>query len=209
MIHTNERINQMKLKALVVAMAFITGAAQAGVRYTQEVQVDPVPQVYSSSVQTVSIPVQHQRLYPVVSVVPVEHTQSFPETNHVCRYETVPMYRNVPVTSTSYQNNPNTGLGTLVGAVIGGAIVPKGDVLAGVLVGGALGHAATSQPVVTTTVHGHTTEFVGYRDVKKCEVVHGSYQKRVIIGYNVTYSDNGVLNTITTTRHPGSHIRLQ
>jgi len=200
----------MKLKALAVAIALIAGTAQAGVRYTQEVQVDPVPHVHSSTpIQTVSIPVQHQRLYPVVSVVPVEHAQSFPQTNHVCRQEAVPMYRNVPVTSTSYQNNPNTGLGTLVGAVIGGAIVPKADVLAGVIVGGVIGHAATSQPTVTTTVHGYTTEFVGYRDIQKCEVVHGSYEKKVIIGYNVTYSDNGVLNTITTTRHPGSHIRLK
>jgi uncharacterized protein YcfJ len=200
MISTNERSIAMKLKPLVVAMALVTTGASAEVRYSNEVQNAP-PVVVAS---------YHDRLAPVVNVEPVTTAQSFPQTSHVCRQEAVPMYRDVPVTSTSYQKNSGVEtLGMLVGAAIGGSVVAKSDRLAGVIIGGAIGHAATSQPTVTTTVHGYTTEFVGYRDIQKCEVVHGSYEKRVVIGYNVTYNDNGTFKTVTMTRHPGAYVRIQ
>jgi len=191
----------MKLKALAVAMALVATGASAEVRYSNEVVVPSQP---------VHVAVYHDKLAPVVNVVPVEHAQSFPQTSHVCRQEAVPMYRNVPVTSTSYQKNSGyETLGMLIGAAVGGSVVSKSDRLAGVIIGGAIGHAATSQPSVTTTVHGYTTEFVGYRDIQKCEVVHGSYERKVVIGYNVTYDDNGTLKTVTMTRHPGAYVKIQ
>lgn len=191
----------MKLKALVIAMTLVATGAAAEVRYSNDVVVRSQP---------VQVAVYHDRISPVVSVIPIEHAQSFPQTSRVCRQEAVPMYHNVPVTSTSYQKNSGVGvIGMLIGAAVGGSIVSQSDKLAGAIIGGVIGHAATSQPSVTTTIHGYTTEFVGYRDIQKCEIIHGSYERKVVIGYNVTYDDNGILKTVTMTRHPGAYVRIQ
>ena len=152
----------------------------------------------------------HETLAPVINVVPVHHAQSFPQTSYVCRQDAVPVYRGAPITSVTHQRNSGfDALGVLIGAAVGGAVVSKSERLAGALVGGAVGHVVTSQPSTITTVHGYTPEFVGYRDIQKCEVVHGSYEKNVVIGYNVTYSVNGALKTITVAEHPGTHLRLR
>ena len=47
------------------------------------------------------------------------------------------------------------------------------------------------------------------KEIQKCEVVHGSYERKVVIGYNVTYDDNGTLKTVTMTRHPGAYVKIQ
>ena len=158
----------------------------------------------------VQSPPKHRRLYPVVSADPVEHAQSFPETNYVCRCETVPVYRNTSSTSIFHQNNAKSGVGVLVGAAIGGAIAHKADLLAGVIIGGAIGHSLMGrQLVVETTVQDGFTKVVGYRDIKTCKLINGSYEKNVIIGYNIRYIDNGVIKMITTANYPGAYIELE
>jgi uncharacterized protein YcfJ len=206
MIYTNERSSQMKLKALAVAMAFITGAAQAGVRYTQEVQVDPIPHAPITAPVTVApvVPQDGIRMIPVVRVDPIQHAESFSQTEYVCSPINVPVYQHVPVTS-QVQNNSHAGL--ILGTIAGVALTKGTAQIGGAIVGGAIGHAIDSAP--RTVTHGYTTQFVGYRQQQNCQAKSVPYERLVTIGYNVTYVDRGETKTITMGYHPGTHVRLR
>jgi uncharacterized protein YcfJ len=206
MIHTNERINQMKLKALVVAMAFITGAAQAGVRYTQEIQVDPVPHAPIAGPVTITPvhPIDGIRMVPVVRVDPVQHAETYSQTEYVCSPISVPVYQQVPVTS-QVQNNGHVGL--ILGTIAGVALTKGTAQVGGAIVGGAIGHSIDNMP--RTVTHGYTTQLVGYRQQQNCQSRSVPYERLATIGYNVTYVDRGETKTITMAYHPGTHVRLR
>lgn len=196
----------MKLKLMVVAISMIATAAHAEVRYSNTPEVQEVRRIQTAHVY------QGEKIAPIVNIVPIEHLQSFPQTNHVCRQESVPMYRDVPVTTVSETTNSRSEyIGTVVGAVIGAAATGGTSTtrLAGAVLGGSIGYAIGNTPSRTTTIHGYTTEMIGYRDIQRCEVIHGAYERKVVIGYRVTYDDEGVLKTITTSKHPGAFLRIQ
>jgi len=196
----------MKLKALAVAIALIAGTAQAGVRYTQEVQVDPLPQAPVTGPVTVRPvqPVDGIRMVPVVRVDPIQHAETFTQTEYVCTPVSVPVYQQVPVTS-QVQNNGHAGL--ILGTIAGVALTKGTAQVGGAIVGGAIGHAIDSQP--RTVTHGYATQFVGYREQQTCQARSMPYERLATIGYNVTFVDRGETKTITMAYHPGSHVRLR
>lgn len=194
-----KRGKTMKLKAVAVALALLAGGVQA------EVQIAPTqekPVVSPAPAVVYSVPTDGVRYAPVVRIEPIRHNQSMPQTVHVCTPVSIPIYRNVyRPTGDAMQ-----AVSTLVGAAVGASLVKGDNKWAGGLMGAAAG-AAIGKPMNPHPYHG-VPEVIGYEQRQHCTVQASSYDYPVIIGYNVTYDDNGVLKTITMTNHPGSHIRL-
>lgn len=188
----------MKLKAVAVALALLAGSVQAEVQVAQEPRnvAQPAPTVVYTA------PTDGVRYAPVVRVEPIRHNQSFPQTIHVCTPISIPIYRNVYRPS----GDAMQAVSTLIGAAVGASMVRGDNKWAGGLVGAAAG-AAIGQQRNPHPYHG-VPEIIGYEQRQSCTVQNSSYDYPVIIGYNVTYDDGGVLKTTTTTNHPGSHIRL-
>jgi uncharacterized protein YcfJ len=192
-----KRGKTMKLKAVAFALALLAGGVQA------EVQIAPVQETKPVTPAPVySIPTDGVRYAPVVRIEPIRHNQSMPQTVHVCTPINVPIYRNV------YRPNGDAmqAVSTLIGAAVGASMVKGDNKWAGGLVGAAAG-AAIGKPMHPHPYHG-VPEVIGYEQRQQCTMQVSSYDYPVIIGYNVTYDDNGVLKTIVMTNHPGPHIRL-
>ena len=198
----------MKLNALVAAILFASTAAHAEVRFSKE-QPRPSPQYSGESGLTYrpiplrDVPNQLVRWAPIVNIETLSKLETGVTQRQVCGVTTVPIQRNVPITEPTHSPN-----GALLGAVIGAAIghgVSNGNSGA-TIVGGVVGAGVggnSGQRIV-----GHTTQTIGYQQQNTCQIIEEPYSRNVIVGYLVTYDDNGVRKTISTTVNPGPYVRL-
>lgn len=198
----------MKLKALVAAILVASTAAHAEVRFSKDPRKsEQGPLTGSSQTYTPSplynVPNQLIRYAPIVNIETMSKQETGVTQRQVCGVTTVPIQRNVPIVEPTY-NQSGALLGAVIGAAIGhgvsngnsGATIVGGAVGAGV--GGNSGHR----------VVGHTTQTIGYQQQNTCQILEEPYSRNVIVGYLVTYEDNGERKTISTTVHPGTHVRL-
>lgn len=196
----------MKNKLIPLLLGFVASTSFAGVTYTapQEQKV-AVAQTQVTSYR----PQQGVHFAPVVDVQPVHHAESYSEVKTYCTPVNVPVYRSTPVVEQYHHSGSNNVLGTVVGAVVGVALT-KGTNMpqaVGGIIGAGVGNEITKERT-TTRIVGYNREIVGYEQRQNCERVNVPMQRMVVIGYNVTYDDNGVLKNIVMTRHPGQHVRL-
>lgn len=128
-------------------------------------------------------------------------------------YETyqsrVPVEQCRPVTVRSQSSRyDNTNTGTIVGAIVGGALgntVGRGDgrraaTVAGAVIGGAVGReidAGDNQP--RTTV----------RTEERCEIVETIHSDRRIAGYDVSYRYRGEVYHSRLSYDPGAKLKIR
>lgn len=132
------------------------------------------------------------RWAPVLSVVPV--TEHVRVNREVC----------ADVARTRYTRRGNDTSGTIVGALVGGALgnqIGKGDgrkaaTVAGALIGGAVGRDLDRRNNPRRPVTEYRTE---------CRIEPGWQSVRV---YEVTYRDRGRVYTERMDLHPGTHVRV-
>jgi uncharacterized protein YcfJ len=102
----------------------------------------------------------------------------------------------------------NTNTGTIVGAIVGGALgnqVGKGDgrkaaTVAGAVIGGAVGREIDAQNNRPGT----------YRAVEtRCRVINESYDERRIVGYDVEYRYRGEVFFSRLGYDPGEKLRVR
>ena len=198
----------MKLTALVAAILVASTAAHAEVRFSKDPRRTE-PRMFDSQSQDYkpsplyNVPDKLVRHAPVVHVDVVTKTETGLTQRQVCGVTTVPIQRNVPIVEPTYSQG-----GALLGAVIGAAIghgVSNGNSGA-TIVGGAVGAGVGSNS--GQRVVGHATQTIGYQQQNTCQIIDEPYSRNVIVGYLVTYEDNGERKTISTTVHPGTHVRL-
>ena len=100
----------------------------------------------------------------------------------------------------------NTGPGTVIGAIVGGALgntVGKGDgrtaaTIGGAVVGGAIGHNVAKKNAGAY----ETTE-------TRCRVVDGGYEERQIVAYDVEYRFRGSVYQSRMNYDPGERLRVR
>jgi len=100
----------------------------------------------------------------------------------------------------------NTAGGTVLGAIVGGALgntIGKGDgrkaaTIGGAVVGGAIGHNVAKN-------NAHTYESTETR----CRVVDGGYEERQIVGYDVEYRYRGSVYQSRMGYDPGERLRVR
>jgi uncharacterized protein YcfJ len=128
-----------------------------------------------------------------------------------------PIYRTVEITSPErhcwdedvehYHPARGSATGTILGGIIGGVVanaVSHGShrgrdaaTVAGVMLGGAIGHDASRQR--DGGYYTTSTE-------RRCEVTHKTTYEQELVGYDVTYRYHGRLFTTRTHEHPGKMI---
>jgi len=104
------------------------------------------------------------------------------------------------------RRHDNTAGGTVLGAIVGGALgntVGKGDgrtaaTIGGAVVGGAIGHNVAKN-------NAHTYESTETR----CRVVNGGYEERQIVGYDVEYRFRGSVFQSRMSYDPGERLRVR
>ncbi|MBK8069706.1 MAG: glycine zipper 2TM domain-containing protein [Rhodanobacteraceae bacterium] len=102
----------------------------------------------------------------------------------------------------------NTNTGTIVGALIGGALgnqVGKGDgrraaTVAGAVIGGAVGREVDANDNPSRTYRGVET---------RCRVVESGYDERRIVGYDVEYRYRGEVFFSRLGYDPGEKLRVR
>jgi len=102
----------------------------------------------------------------------------------------------------------NTTTGTIVGALIGGALgnqVGKGDgrkaaTIAGAVIGGAVGREADANDNPSRSYRGTET---------RCRVVNSGYDERRIVGYDVEYRYRGEVFFSRLGYDPGEKLRVR
>lgn len=198
----------MKLKALVAVILVASTAAQAEVRFSKDPRqneprtLDGQSHSYKPS-PLYNVPNQLIRYAPIVNIETMSKLETGVTQRQVCGVTTVPIQRNVPIVEPT--NSPSgAAVGAVVGAVIGAA-VSNGNSGA-TIVGGAIGAGIGSNS--GQRIVGHTTQTIGYQQQNTCQILEEPYSRNVIVGYLVTYEDNGERKTISTTVHPGTHVRL-
>jgi len=137
----------------------------------------------------------------VIDVQPVFKLVSVAEPSRECWNESVkkPVRRHV-------RNRDSAG-GTLVGGIIGGAIGKHfgggdpGAVIAGTLVGAAIGHDASSQ--------NQTSREYYLAEERRCHEYTEYRQEKQQDGYTVTYRYHGEIFTTHMDRDPGTRLRVR
>jgi uncharacterized protein YcfJ len=145
---------------------------------------------------------------PVLSATPIINQQSYAVHRPVCNIVTEPVYQ----TQNVYQQyrNPDQSapvVGMILGAAIG-AMIPGGSQGLNILVGGTTGLMLGEGSRNTNVYVGQQTGVVGYRNFQNCYSATETLYRDVIVGYNVTYTQNGTTKTVTLPRNPGTHIRI-
>jgi uncharacterized protein YcfJ len=208
MIYTNERKTSMKLTALVAALLVAT-TAHAEVRFSKDPRqneprtLDGQSHSYKPS-PLYNVPNQLVRYAPIVNIETMSKLETGVTQRQVCGVTTVPIQKNVPIVEGRYVHPADAALGAVVGAIVG-AGVSNGNVGATVI-GGAIGAGVATNS--NQRVVGYSTQTVGYQQQNTCQILEEPYSRNVIVGYLVTYEDNGEKKTISTTVHPGTHVRL-
>ncbi len=198
----------MKFTALVAALLVAT-TAHAEVRFSKDPKrneprsLDGQSQTYTPS-PLYNVPNQLVRYAPIVNIETMSKLETGVTQRQVCGVTTVPIQKNVPIVEGRYVHPADAALGAVVGAVIG-AGVSNGNVGATVI-GGAIGAGVATNS--NQRVVGYSTQTVGYQQQNTCQIIEEPYSRNVIIGYLITYEDNGEKKTISSTVHPGTHVRL-
>lgn len=198
----------MKFKILATAIMFAATAVHAEVRFSK----DPKPS--ESRIQNTrgtsyletpmyDVPNKIVRSAPIVNVETMSKLETGVTQRQICGVSSVPIHRNVAITEPIH-NSGTAAFGAIIGAVIGHSISNGNS--GATLIGGAIGAGAGSQS--GHRVVGHTTQIVGYQQQNTCQIIEEPYSRNIIVGYLVTYDDNGERKTISTTMHPGTHVRL-
>jgi uncharacterized protein YcfJ len=145
---------------------------------------------------------------PVLSATPVINQQSYVVQRPVCNIVTEPVYQTQPMYQ-QYRNPDQSApvVGMILGAAIG-AMIPGGSQGLNALVGGTTGFMLGEGSRNTNVYVGQQTGVVGYRNFQNCYNTQETLYRDVIIGYNVTYTQNGTTKTTTMSRNPGTHIRI-
>lgn len=144
----------------------------------------------------------------VVSVDPIIEYVEEPVARDVCWNERVDHYEPRYVRGGGYRD-PSAG--TLLGAIIGGALgnqVGSGDgrraaTIAGALIGGSIGHREASRPRYYDAGGRYHT---GYE--RRCDVRTEYRREERVVGYDVSYEYNGRVYRTRTDYHPGDTIRV-
>ena len=197
----------MKLTALVAALLVAT-TAHAEVRFSKDPRqneprtLDGQSHSYKPS-PLYNVPNQLIRYAPIVNIETMSKMETGVTQRQVCGVTTVPIQRNVPIVESTHSST-GAAVGAVVGAVIGAA-VSNGNSGA-TIVGGAVGAGIGSNS--GQRVVGYSTQTVGYQQQNTCQILEEPYSRNIIVGYLVTYEDNGEKKTISTTVHPGTHVRL-
>ncbi len=142
----------------------------------------------------------------VERVTPIYARSAYPVRREACEQQ--PGY---VVSQERYHTGSGSTAGTLLGAVIGGALgnqVGHGGgrtaaTIAGAVVGGAIGNNATRGPGYYSQQQSYQP---GYQD---CQVQQGWRQSERVIGYDVTYRWRGDDFRTRTRYAPGERIRLR
>jgi uncharacterized protein YcfJ len=145
---------------------------------------------------------------PVLSTTPIINQQSYVVQRPVCNVVTEPVYQTQPMYQ-QYQNPDQTApvVGMILGAAIG-SMIPGGSQALNAFVGGTTGFMLGEGSRNTNVYVGQQTGVVGYRNFQNCYTTSETLYRDVIIGYNVTYTQNGITKTVTLPRNPGTHIRV-
>jgi len=198
----------MKLTALVAALLVAT-TAHAEVRFSKDPKqneprtLDGQSHSYKPS-PLYNVPNQLVRYAPIVNIETMSKLETGVTQRQICGVTTVPIQKNVPIVEGRYVHPADAALGAFVGAIVG-AGVSNGNVGATVI-GGAIGAGVATNS--NQRVVGYSTQTVGYQQQNTCQILEEPYSRNVIVGYLVTYEDNGEKKTISTTVHPGTHVRL-
>jgi uncharacterized protein YcfJ len=198
----------MKLTALVAALLIAT-TAHAEVRFSKDPRqnesriLNDHSHSYYKPSPLYDVPNQLIRYAPIIHIETMSKMETGVTQRQVCGVTTVPIQRNVQIIEPTHNQN-----GALLGAVIGAAIgnrISNGNSGA-TIVGGVVGAGVGSNS--GHRVVGHTTQTIGYQQQNTCQILEEPYSRNVIVGYLVTYEDNGERKTISTTVHPGTYVRL-
>ena len=142
----------------------------------------------------------------VERVTPIYARSGYPVRREVCQQQ--PGY---VVSQERYHSGSGSTAGTLLGAVIGGALgnqVGHGDgraaaTIAGAVVGGAIGNNATRGP-------GYYSQEQSYQPgYQNCQVQQGWRRDERVIGYDVTYRWRGNYFQTRTDYPPRDRIRVR
>jgi uncharacterized protein YcfJ len=107
---------------------------------------------------------------------------------------------------TVHRGHRDTTGGTVLGAIVGGALgnqVGKGDgrkaaTIAGAVVGGAVGH-----DIAKRNSHDYVTSD------RRCRIVDSGYDERRIVGYDVEYRFRGEVYQSRLNYDPGERLRVR
>jgi uncharacterized protein YcfJ len=142
----------------------------------------------------------------VERVTPIYARSGYPVRREVCEQQ--PGY---VVSQDRYQQGSGSTAGTLLGAVIGGALgnqVGHGDgraatTIAGAVIGGAIGNNVTRGP-------GYYSEQQSYQPgYQNCQVQQGWRAREQVVGYDVIYRWHGNDFQTRTRYAPGERIRMR
>jgi len=197
----------MKLNALVAALLVASTAAHAEVRFSKDPKNDGILSGTSSTYvpsPLYDVPDKLIRYAPIVNIETVSKRETGVTQRQVCGITTVPVQQNVAIVEPVPVNPTNVIFGAIVGAAIGSG-VSNGNSGATAL-GGVIGAGAASNS--GQRVVGYTTQTIGYRQQNTCQIIEEPYDRNIIVGYLVTYEDNGQRKTISSSVHPGTHVRL-
>lgn len=166
---------------------------------------------------------QEVRYAKVVSVMPIESLRQMSEPRYECKRVPVSVYNDVPVQvlvngpSVVTHTEPNSAapiIGMLLGAAIGNRMFTGDARLAGTFLGATVGTAigenstrttyVSSQPTYVTQYRREMT--VQYRD--ECINYDATVYRNVVVGYNVTYTLNGVTKTVVMNTRPGEYVKV-
>ena len=164
--------------------------------------------------------VRHAR---VTSVVPIESMQQHNELRNTCTRVSVPVYHDVPVqvlvdtpVVSHVQTNPAAPLiGMLIGAAIGNRAFSGDARVAGTFLGAAVGTSIGENSSRSTYISSHPTYVTQYRRELReiqyrdeCRPYHETVYRNVVVGYNVTFTLNGVSKTVVMNSRPGEFVKV-
>ncbi len=133
----------------------------------------------------------------VLEARPVYRTVQRPTSERVCWEQPVEYYE---------RGRPASPAGTIVGAIIGGAVGShfgrgngrRAATVAGAALGGSVGYNASSRG-------GYVSR--GYE--QRCEVQRGWQEAHDVVGYDITYRYRGEIYQTRSDHHPGDSIRVR
>lgn len=189
----------MKISKFIAALLVLSTSAHAqnyGILPGNSLSYVPTPMIGVSD--------ELIRYVPVVNVEIVTRKEIVFIQRQVCTTNNVLIQQNISTVESAAANPINVILATLIGAAIGSGI-SNGSAGATAL-GGAIGAGMIVNS--NQNIASHTTQTIGYQQQNICQIIEEPYVRNVIIGYLVTYEDNGQRKTIPSLTSPGTHVRL-
>ncbi|MGH1471746.1 MAG: glycine zipper 2TM domain-containing protein [Cellvibrionaceae bacterium] len=144
----------------------------------------------------------------VTHVEPIYRMVKHREPVEQCWIETVERERRV----NNHRSRRSTVIGGLIGAAVGSKISSRHHsghrndhigILAGSIIGASIGHNAGKKH------RDDNIRIIETRDVERCETTYRIHREKRLIGYDVSYRQNGRIYRTHTKNHPGRKIRVQ